>query len=1297
MSVHTRPNGVELSLSDGITVNEVPAAPSAGVDGEPRRGGGARGGGRRRLPVGPIPLIAPDGTASEPASDPVVEAMAAQDMVLLDAVELDVAAPGARTRAAGEPARAEVMVEVGDADDAVVLVEHDGVYSWHFANRQRTSVQPAARRGAVVVPPQRRLVFELDFAAAAAERRSRGPIGDFVRGRIRTYVLKFVARVAVGELMKFLERKARVGLVDMTSADATQWQPLEDLRSARLPTDRPARILLFVHGTFSSTLGSYGALSASAWGRAFLELARGRYDLVVGYDHRTLSEDPLENATDLLARLESGSFAHPPVVDAVAFSRGALVLRSLIEYLLPGSSLQARVRRAVFVGGTNGGTQLAQPDNWERLVDLYTNLAVAGCRAVGLIAPGAQVPALVLRESIQTVGALVKYMAAAAVRDQRVPGLAAMSPAGDFVARLNTAQPGQPGILDSYYCVVTSEFDIDAVRAGGGASELPRRLAEWIVDGLADNLMGEANDLVVNTASMCAIDPETGAFVKDRLDFGRNPHVYHTLYFTRPEVAKALTRWLGLDPRAASEGGARARPGGADGVPAGADDDLIVVRADDRFADVIETVRRELPSHVVVDRVEGGQEHFYAFRGEELLGLAERLTGDDPELTLFDALRIDRTLELHEYRESIRAPIDRPLPVLAPTLAPEVPNRAIVFDGDVPRAVVEPPAALPSSSGLGEAARRLRTAATPGAPTAPARRTRGARPRQGLAAAPPPPLGIEGRRMMPAAGAPADDAPLGAAPAGAAPEQDSCYVGAWMPGAIELQRVASVHVTLSRDVIEIAAGDTAATAPVQLDLSRTIIVQVIGTRNIDVVGDERAELDFSGGERRFELLFDVRGVREGEGEVRVVVRQGPTPLGTLYLRPRVSAAAVSQPVRVSATAEISTEPQPAGNFPVLQIFQRDKGATPIYHFVLDRGDGSYISRDSAPLRVGQAQYVEDVYREIEDRWLSHDDDVEAFNEDLRALGGQMFDELIPADVQASLWAMRDRLRAIHVLSEEPFVPWELVHLKPPREVGSVPAPLPPETHFLAQKGLVRWLHNYPAAARGVRIRPERSFHVVPEYAAAQWRLPEAQAEIPFLEERLHARPLEAADRTIMRLLSRGGAVDLFHFAGHGEADVDTSADARIMLLGRVEGGSYVPLYLRATRVQQSANLRSADGNQPMVVLNACQIGRAGWRLTSIGGFAEAFIRSGAGIFVGSLWAVGDAPARTFTEALYEALLDGRTLSEAASLGRDAARGAGEATWLAYVVYGHPLATLQVEAAAEPSATPAAAGGDRAGV
>ncbi len=102
---------------------------------------------------------------------------------------------------------------------------------------------------------------------------------------------------------------------------------------------------------------------------------------------------------------------------------------------------------------------------------------------------------------------------------------------------------------------------------------------------------------------------------------------------------------------------------------------------------------------------------------------------------------------------------------------------------------------------------------------------------------------------------------------------------------------------------------------------------------------------------------------------------------------------------------------------------------------------------------------------------------------------------------------------------------------------------------------------------------------------------------------------------------------------------------------------------------------AADGACPMVVLNACQTGRTGYQLTGVGGFAQSFLQAGAGLFVGALWSVLDDPASTFTNTFYEALYSGQTVTEAAIAARRQAQKEGEATWLAYAVYGHPNAKL----------------------
>ena len=155
-----------------------------------------------------------------------------------------------------------------------------------------------------------------------------GPFGDYVIGPVRAYVLKFAARAVPGALISYLERDVHPGLILMAGTDVSHWQLVDDLTQVTLPEDRPAKVLLCVPGTFSTTVGSYGVLTATSPGRRFLDTAAGSYDAIIGFDHYTLSRDPLENAIDLHSRLKASDLAFGPAIDVLSYSRGGLVARA---------------------------------------------------------------------------------------------------------------------------------------------------------------------------------------------------------------------------------------------------------------------------------------------------------------------------------------------------------------------------------------------------------------------------------------------------------------------------------------------------------------------------------------------------------------------------------------------------------------------------------------------------------------------------------------------------------------------------------------------------------------------------------------------------------------------------------------------------------------------------------------------------------------------------------------------------------------------------------------------------------
>jgi CHAT domain-containing protein len=225
---------------------------------------------------------------------------------------------------------------------------------------------------------------------------------------------------------------------------------------------------------------------------------------------------------------------------------------------------------------------------------------------------------------------------------------------------------------------------------------------------------------------------------------------------------------------------------------------------------------------------------------------------------------------------------------------------------------------------------------------------------------------------------------------------------------------------------------------------------------------------------------------------------------------------------------------------------------------------------------------------------------------------------------------------------------------------------------------VRWLYEanlFPPEI--LTVRPGMTRYLIPTYPAIPeiqlLPLPEAEKEAAFLRAEFMAVAVPPLLPDVRRLLEGPAGFDLLHFAGHGFAASATINEPQLVLEGEVSGQDYIPVYLRADAVEARANFGAL---RPMVVLNACQAGRQNWKLTGIGGFAQAFLRRGAGAFVGTLWSVGDAPARNFTEAMYRALKAGDPMAAAVRAGRAAARAAGDATWLAYAVYGHPAARLQ---------------------
>lgn len=1182
MSSHSFTNGIIIEFDDSEwTAHEV-------------RPGPALRGSPRGLPRGPV-LLGVGG-----ADDPLTHALAGQGLERTEVFEVT----PVRRGPASEP---KIRVPVRPDEHAVVLVEREGVYTWILP--EPASKGSRLRGGSSFTP--REEIFRLP---AGPSHHSRGVSVQGVAASVRALVFRFVARAITPVAIAFLERKVRVGLVELSGIDPRGWLPQDDVAPVRSSSPR---VLLFVHGTFSSTVGSYHGLAAVSEGQELLGWAREYYDEIIGYDHKTLSLDPEENARDLLQRLAARYGDSVPRLDVIAFSRGGLVARTLVQRLLPASPWRPRIERLVMVGCTNRGTRLAEPKNWRAFVDLHTNLATAALNAVGA-AIGADLLTFILGEAIRSLGALIKYLVLHTLEEQGVPGLAAMQPEGAFVAALN--EPGAwPSTAGCECFIVRSEYEptLNPTDAPGSMS---RALRDWLIDHVADGLLGVANDLVVDTGAMTPTSPGVAELVRDVLDYGKNAWIHHLCYFTHSWTAAAIRRWLAVD------GSARA--------PASAlDESVWVVDADDVFGDLLRVMARDPARTVVVQRRHGHKRLHYVFTTAEIhqhLGRA-RPQFSEPER---ETVRV--VLQLHEYTAT---------PAFDPNAAPCAVARVVpvLAEGRVV-GVVHPPSQLEGP--------RL----APLAP--PLTRTigpfRGADPRMHWRGTP----ALERVTLPPA----------------------RLEVRAEMPEVLAAQEVFELHVLLSREALAATLVSTAAaSASIVADPQQRLRISVSPRSNLEFDSPTFVDVVFPDPDNLLEVAFPGRALAEGPAEVWVFVRQGRLALARLAVQGRV-VAAESRPSaspRVRARADVAPDVELVRESPfTLRVFEVPVGHDLRLHFELEALGLNERLTGISPQLGDIADYVRKLYAEIEDCWIATAKDARSFRRMLRAHGAQLFRSLLPRNLQDALWRHRANLREILVLSTETHIPWELMHPCDPA-TGALPA----ESQFLAQKGLLRWLHNVPVQPRRLRLRSDKVRHVVPNYPGS-YALPGAREEADFLARQFGSRALDPANaEDLYELLEQDDDFDLLHFAGHGEAAENDIAQSRLLMAGHVQGGQWYPDHALALAIRSLSFNGAESNNRPLVFLNACQVGRQGRALGTLGGFVAAFLARRAGIFIAPLWSVGDHHAFTFGKKLYEGLSSNLTLAQAVVAARDAAaKDPSDMSWLAYAVYGDHEARLERPAA-----------------
>ncbi len=284
-----------------------------------------------------------------------------------------------------------------------------------------------------------------------------------------------------------------------------------------------APLLVFLHGTFSDTPGTFGKLWAQH-SRDVGSLFERYGNRVYALDHPTLSVSPIANALTLAQALPEDARLH-----LVTHSRGGLVAE-VLAHLCADPDLAGA--EPIFQGDTHGQlTELRQLADLCRDRRLHVERIVrVACPASGTLLASGRLDAYlsVLKwtlalAKIPVAPALVDLLTELArrrARPEELPGLAAQIPNSPLVRWLHTVRQAIPGDLR----VVAGAMKGDS-------------LISWVKTLLADSFYWTDNDVVVQTRSMYGGAPRK-AGASYFLD--RSGEVMHFSYFGNDLTARAV-------------------------------------------------------------------------------------------------------------------------------------------------------------------------------------------------------------------------------------------------------------------------------------------------------------------------------------------------------------------------------------------------------------------------------------------------------------------------------------------------------------------------------------------------------------------------------------------------------------------------------------------------------------------------------------------------------------------------------------------------------------------------------------
>jgi hypothetical protein len=490
------------------------------------------------------------------------------------------------------------------------------------------------------------------------------------------------------------------------------------------------------------------------------------------------------------------------------------------------------------------------------------------------------------------------------------------------------------------------------------------------------------------------------------------------------------------------------------------------------------------------------------------------------------------------------------------------------------------------------------------------------------------------------------------------------YLSAEFPKEIEIEDIHSLLVSISSKNI----GQAFQALPASVKKGSSIDIIVEAQEGFELQGKDEGRIIVSDDDdnESMPLQFKLRAVQLGTGKIRVYAFQNGQSIAIIKLESTIvqrNQAGSSSP---RAKYEVDLAPPLQGPIPdlSLMVFEEKINGDTALKFMLTAADLTlrlYCKRfGPVRLRANASQYFKTFFEDIEKMPVGTAQDRAIAEKHLAAKGITLFNTIIPEDLQKLLWSLRNRIQSVHIQSEEPWIPWEILKLKGEEENGRIV-----EGPFMCEAfSVTRWIIG--KGSPWPKLSAKKMALVVPRDSGLPYAESEKNQLLSLAQNK--QKPAEVPAKFLaLHEAFCAGKYDVWHFSGHG-AFRDEDPNCSGILLEDPDKLS--PENLSG----EPENLGIAH---PLVFLNACQVGRSAWSLTDIGGMASGFLYARAGAFIGAYWSVYDKAAHDFAVEFYKLLFAGTPIGKAVKEARLKVKNSspGDPTWLAYVVFADPSAKM----------------------